>query len=49
MSRPSFDGPSFNKRPDLAPYLLHMTKDTDKEDEYSAFGNLVSILKTGHI
>lgn len=49
MPLPSFDDLPFNKRPDLTPYLLHMTKNTDKEDEDSAFDNLVSILKTGRI
>ena len=49
MPLPSFDDLPFNKRPDLTPYLLHMTKNTNKEDEYSAFDNLVSILRRGRV
>ncbi|HXC37849.1 MAG TPA: hypothetical protein VN667_02805 [Burkholderiales bacterium] len=39
----------FFERPDLSPYLVHLTKNTNKEDEYSAFDNLVSILKLGEV
>jgi len=39
----------FFERPDLSPYLVHLTKNTNKEDEYSAFENLVSILKLGEV
>ena len=46
---PKFSELPFNSRPDLTPYLLHMTKNTNTEDEHSAFDNLVSILKTGRI
>lgn len=46
---PSFDDLPFNARPDLTPYLIHLTKNTDTEDNYSAYENLVSILQTGEI
>ena len=46
---PKFNELPFNARPDLTPYLLHMTKNTKADDAYSAFDNLVSILKTGEI
>lgn len=38
----------FRDRPDLTPYLIHLTKNT-KEDKYSAYDNLISILKSGEI
>jgi hypothetical protein len=43
-----FDESPFNARPELSPYLIHLTK-TLKQDNYSAFDNLVSILKGGKI
>ncbi len=46
---PDFEELPFDIRPDLSPYLIHLTKNTIKEDEFSAFDNLVSILKTGLI
>ncbi|WP_310622394.1 hypothetical protein [Flexibacterium corallicola] len=49
MPLPQFDELPFNSRPDLTPYLLHLTKNTNKDDDYSAFDNLISILKTGVI
>jgi hypothetical protein len=39
----------FDVRPDLSPYIVHLTKNTNGEDEYSAFDNLVSILQCGEI
>ncbi|WKL03187.1 hypothetical protein Q0F98_05815 [Paenibacillus amylolyticus] len=47
--RPDFSQLPFNERPDLSPYLIHLTKNTIIDDKYSAFDNLVSILKTGEI
>lgn len=44
-----FEDLPFYDRPDLTPYLIHLTKNTEMEDEYSAFDNLVNILKTGQI
>ena len=49
MSLPQFDELPFNARPDLSPYLLHLTKNTKVEDDYSAFDNLVNILQVGKI
>ena len=46
---PKFDDLPFNSRPDLTPYLLHLTKNTNAEDEYSAFDNLMNILRSGRI
>lgn len=39
----------FRDRPDLTPYLIHLTKNTKEDDEYSAYDNLLSILKKGEI
>jgi hypothetical protein len=39
----------FYERPDLSPFLVHLTKNTEKEDGYTAFQNLVNILRTGKI
>lgn len=44
-----FDDLPFKERPDISPYLIHLTKNTIKDDDYSAFDNLVSILKNGCI
>jgi hypothetical protein len=49
MTRPDFEDLPFFERPDLTPYLLHLTRNTRHTDDYSAFDNLVSILKTGEI
>lgn len=37
------------ERPDLTPFLIHLTKNTKADDNSSAFDNLVSILKSGEI
>ena len=39
----------FWDRPDLTPYLIHLTKNTKSDDNYSAYNNLVNILTTGKI
>ncbi len=39
----------FFERPDLSPFLVHLTKNTKSDDEFSAYDNLVNILKTGEI
>lgn len=49
MTLPDFDDLPFNSRPDLSPYIIHLTKNTIAEDGYDAFDNLVSILKSGEI
>lgn len=37
----------FLERPDLSPFLVHLTKNTKAEDGYSAFDNLAHILRKG--
>lgn len=44
-----FEDLPFYKRPDLTPYLIHLTRSTEAEDDYSAFDNLVNILNEGRI
>ncbi|MCF6455109.1 hypothetical protein L1076_26335 [Vibrio sp. MMG022] len=44
-----FEELPFDVRPDLSPFLIHLTKNTIKDDKYSAFDNLVNILKTGEV
>lgn len=44
-----FEDLSFHDRPDLTPYLIHLTKNTVKDDGFMAFDNLVNILETGEI
>jgi hypothetical protein len=46
---PEFEDLPFFERPDLSPFLVHLTKNTRAEDEYSAYNNLVSILMNGEI
>ena len=43
---PEFEELPFFKRPDLTPYLVHLTKNTKSENDRSAFKNLVNILRT---
>jgi hypothetical protein len=49
MPLPSFDDLPFNARPDLTPYIVHLTKNSKRRNHFSAYDNLVSILKTGRI
>jgi hypothetical protein len=49
VSPVEFDDLPFRERPDLTPYLIHLTRGTEREDRYSALDNLISILKTGVI
>jgi hypothetical protein len=49
MALPTFDELPFNARPDLTPYLLHLTKNTKADDQYSAYDNLLHILHSGEI
>ncbi len=49
MSYPTFDDLPFNKRLDLSPYLIHLTKNTRRKDDYSGYENLVNILRKGKI
>ena len=46
---PKFDELPFRDRPDLSPYLIHFTKNSESEDRYTAFDNLCSILQTGEV
>lgn len=46
MTRPKFEDLPFYERPDLSPYLIHLTR---RSGEASAFENLVNILKGGHV
>lgn len=39
----------FDVRPDLSPYITHLTKNTRAENDCSAFDNLISILQKGEI
>lgn len=41
-----FERLPFEERPDLTPYLVHLTKEKNGR---SAFGNLVKILKAGKV
>lgn len=47
--RPGFEDLPFFERPDLTPYLIHLTKNTKADDDYSAYNNLVNILLAGKI
>lgn len=49
MGKPSFEELPFYDRPDLTPYLVHLTKNTKRHDDFSALDNLISILQTGEI
>lgn len=46
---PDFEKLPFFERPDLTPYLIHLTRNTKAENGRSAFKNLVKILRTGKI
>jgi len=46
MARPKFEELPFYERPDLTPYLIHLTRESN---EATAFENLVNILQTGRI
>lgn len=49
MSPVDSDRLPFSERPDLSPYLIHLTRGTEDEDGYSALENLLSILEYGRI
>jgi hypothetical protein len=46
---PEFEDLPLYERPGLTPYLIHLTKNTEQEDRYSAFDNLENILQEGQI
>ena len=49
MGHPTFLELPFQERPDLTPFLVHLTKNTKARDDWSALDNLVNILETGEI
>lgn len=49
MPLPAFDELPFNQRPDLTPYLIHLTRNTESQNDRTAYDNLVSILESGKI
>lgn len=49
MPMPDFEDLPFEERPDLTPYLVHLTKNTKASDRFSALDNLIYILQTGKI
>jgi hypothetical protein len=49
MTMAEYEDLPFDVRPDLSPYITHLTKNTRAEDDYSAFDNLISILQKGEI
>lgn len=44
-----FEDLYFYDRPDLTPYLIHLTRNTNNDYGNTAFDNLVSILKDGQV
>jgi len=49
MAGKEFEELHFTERPDLTPYLIHLTRGTEAEDDHSALDNLISILEDGEI
>ena len=49
MHLPDFEDLPFYERPDLTPYIVHLTKNTKSDGRRGAFDNLVSILERGRI
>ena len=49
MARTESNNLPFFERPDLSPFVVHLTKNSVAEDEYSAYKNLVNILMRGEI
>lgn len=49
MSKTAPSSAQFMVRPDLTPYLVHLTKNTERQDGCTALKNLYSILRTGSI
>ena len=49
MTLPTFEALPFTARPDLTSYLIHLTKHTKPVDGYTAYDNLLSILRQGKI
>lgn len=49
MAGVDFEKLPFEERPDLTPYLVHLTKNTAADDKFSALDNLTNILRSGEI
>ncbi len=49
MTMAEYEDLPFDVRPDLSPYITHLTKNTRAKDKYSAFENLIEILQGGEI
>jgi len=49
MAGIEWDELPFRVRPDLTPYLIHLTRGTENEDGFTALDNLLSILEDGEI
>ncbi len=49
MGIPEFNDLPFNERPDLTPYLIHLTRNSFGQNKRSAFENLLMILRDGKI
>lgn len=45
---PNFEDLPFDERPDLTPYIVHLTKRSDS-DGFTAYRNLINILRTGRL
>ncbi len=46
---PKFDELPFKDRPDLSPFLIHFTKNSESDNGLTAFDNLCLILETGKV
>jgi len=49
MSKAEGNALPFFERPDLSPFLVHLTRNTEAKDGFTAFMNLVSILLYGEV
>lgn len=49
MSKTATSSQQFMERPDLTPFLIHLTKNTERYDGYTALRNLYNILRTGSV
>lgn len=49
VALPDFEDLPFNERPDLTPYIVHLTRHSKPKNGKTAFENLVGILKSGKI
>ena len=49
MPRRESNALSLYERPDLSPYQVHLTRNSNADDKFTAYENLVSILVEGEI